>query len=229
MRFGYGPHGSELSDVSLQIPRGCRVAFVGASGSGKSTIIRLMMRFYDPQAGRVLVDGVDLRNARLATLYGQIGIVLQENVLFNTSVRENIRLGKPTASGAEIEQAARDAELDEAALGPSGYDTIVGERGARLSGGQRQRVAIARALIRDPTILILDEATSSLDPPAVAAINDTLARVARNRTVIAVTHRLEEVVAFDRIFVMESGRLVESGTHEELLARNGAYSALWRG
>jgi ATP-binding cassette subfamily B protein len=229
VQFGYGPHGSELSDVSLQIPRGCRVAFVGASGSGKSTIIRLMMRFYDPQAGRVLVDSVDLRNARLTTLYGQIGIVMQENVLFNTSVRENIRLGKPTASGAEIEQAARDAELDEAALGASGYDTIVGERGARLSGGQRQRVAIARALIRDPTILILDEATSSLDLPAVAAINDTLARVARNRTVIAVTHRLEEVVTFDRIFVMESGRLVESGTHEELLACNGTYSALRRG
>jgi ATP-binding cassette, subfamily B, bacterial len=226
--FGYG-ESSALSDVSLQVPRGSKAAFVGPSGSGKSTIIRLLMRFYDPQAGRVLIDGIDLREAQLSTLYGQIGIVFQENFLFNTSVRENIRLGKPTASDAEIERAARDAELDPAAMGPLGYDTIVGERGGRLSGGQRQRVAIARALIRDPTILILDEATSSLDPPAVAAINDTLARLARNRTVIAVTHRLDDVTEFDRIFVLGNGRLLESGTHPELLARNGAYTALWRG
>ena len=222
------PH-RNLTDVTLEIPSGCKVAFVGPSGSGKSTIVNLLMRFYDPQEGRVLFDGIDLRAARLPTLYGQIGIVFQENFLFNTSIRENIRLGRPGASDAEVERVARAAELDETALGPSGYDTIAGERGARLSGGQRQRVAIARALIRDPSVLVLDEATSSLDPPAAAAINNLVARIAIDRTVIFVTHRLEDVVTFDRIFVLGGGRLVECGRHDELLARNGAYAALWRG
>jgi ATP-binding cassette subfamily B protein len=227
--FGYAPHHPTLADISLEIPCGRKVAFVGASGSGKSTVINLLMRFYDPQQGRVRFDGVDLRAARLSTLYRQIGIVFQENFLFNTSIRENIRLGRPGASDAEVERVARAAELDASALGPSGYDTIAGERGARLSGGQRQRIAIARALIRDPSLLVLDEATSSLDPPAAAAINNLIARIAIDRTVIFVTHRLEDVVAFDRIFVLGGGRLLESGRHEELLARNGAYAALWRG
>ena len=219
-----------LTDVTLEIPqRDARWPLSAPSGSGKSTIVNLLMRFYDPQEGRVLFDGIDLRAARLPTLYGQMGIVFEENFLFNTSIRGNIRLGRPGASDADVERVARAAELDETALGPSGYDTIAGERGARLSGGQRQRVAIARALIRDPSVLVLDEATSSLDPPAAAAINNLIARIAIDRTVIFVTHRLEDVVSFDRIFVLGGGRLVECGRHDELFARNGAYAALWRG
>jgi ATP-binding cassette subfamily B protein len=226
--FGYAPHHRNLTNVTLEIPSGRKVAFVGPSGGGKTTVINLLMRFYDPQVGRVLFDGIDLRAARLSTLYAQVGIVFQENFLFNTSIRENIRLGRPGASDAEVERVARDAELDEAAFGPSGYGTVAGERGARLSGGQRQRIAIARALIRNPSVLVLDEATSSLDRPTAAAINNLIARIAVDRTVIFVTHRLEDVVAFDRIFVLAGGKLAECGSHDELLARNGAYAALWR-
>ena len=228
VNFSYAPYNRNLVDISVQIPAGGKVAFVGPSGCGKSTIVNLLMRFYDPQSGRVLFDGIDLREARLSSLYGQVGIVFQENFLFNTSIRENIRLGRPSASDTDVERAAQAAELDEQAFGPSGYGTIVGERGGRLSGGQRQRVAIARALIRDPSIFLLDEATSSLDPPAAAAINRLLHQLTANRTVIAVTHRLEDVVAFDRIFVLRGGKIVESGTHADLLGQDGAYAALWR-
>ncbi|HLM58770.1 MAG TPA: ATP-binding cassette domain-containing protein, partial [Pyrinomonadaceae bacterium] len=227
--FGYGPGETNLADVSMELPAGERIAFVGHSGSGKSTNLNLIMRFYDPQAGRVTFDGVDLRRAALDSLYEQVGIVFQESFLFNLSVRENIRLGKLGATDAEVEEAARAAELHDIVLRmPEGYDTQVGERGGRLSGGQRQRVAIARALIRDPELFILDEATSALDPSTEAAVNDTLDRVSAGRTVISVTHRLKSVVGYDRIFVFKEGRLIEQGTHESLLRRGGVYAGMWR-
>ncbi|HEV7902461.1 MAG TPA: ATP-binding cassette domain-containing protein [Pyrinomonadaceae bacterium] len=227
--FGYTTEQSNLSGVNMNLPKGERVAFVGHSGCGKSTNLNLIMRFYDPQAGRVLFDGIDLREAVLDSLYEQVGIVFQESFLFNTSVRENIRLGKSGATDAEVEAAARAAELEEIIRKmPAGYDTVVGERGGRLSGGQRQRIAIARALIRNPTLIILDEATSALDPATEAAINETLERVSEGRTVVAVTHRLQSVVDYDQIFVFKEGRVIEQGTHESLLRRGESYAGMWR-
>jgi ATP-binding cassette subfamily B protein len=227
--FGYTPERSNLFDVTLEVPAGTRVAFVGHSGSGKSTGLSLCMRFYDPQAGRVLFDGVDLRDARLDSLYEQLGVVFQESFLFNTSVRENIRLGRHEATDAEVEDAARAAEIhDIITQMPDGYDTVVGERGGLLSGGQRQRIAIARALVRNPSLIILDEATSALDPGSEAAINETIERISVGRTVISVTHRLTSVVNYDHIFVFHEGRLIEQGTHDELLRRGAAYAGMWR-
>jgi ATP-binding cassette subfamily B protein len=227
--FGYTPEQTNLIDVSMNLPSGARVAFVGHSGCGKSTNLNLIMRFYDPRAGRVTFDGIDLREALLDSLYDQVGIVFQESFLFNLSVRENIRLGKSGATNAEVEEAARAAELHDIILRmPEGYETIVGERGGRLSGGQRQRVAIARALIRNPSLIILDEATSALDPATEAAVNDTLERVSEGRTVISVTHRLKSVVGFDHIFVFKEGRLIEQGSHESLLQSGGTYAGMWR-
>jgi ATP-binding cassette subfamily B protein len=227
--FGYTPEQNNLQDVGMKLPAGARIAFVGHSGCGKSTNLNLIMRFYDPQAGRVAFDGTDLREIQVDSLYDQIGIVFQESFLFNTSVRENIRLGKPGATDDEVEAAAKAAELDGIVVQlREGYDTIVGERGGRLSGGQRQRVAIARALIRNPSLLILDEATASLDPATEAAINDTIERVSAGRTVISVTHRLQSVVEYDHIFVFKNGRVLEQGPHRELLATGGNYAEMWR-
>ena len=227
--FGYTAEQSNLINVSMNLPKGARVAFVGHSGCGKSTNLNLIMRFYDPQAGRVLFDGTDLREAALDSLYDQVGIVFQESFLFNTSVRENIRLGKSGATDAEVEAAARAAELEEIVLKmPAGYDTVVGERGGRLSGGQRQRIAIARALIRNPSLIILDEATSALDPATEAAINETLERVSDGRTVVAVTHRLKSVINYEHIFVFKEGRIIERGTHESLLRLGESYAGMWR-
>ncbi|MDX6693343.1 MAG: ATP-binding cassette, subfamily bacterial, partial [Blastocatellia bacterium] len=227
--FGYTPEQNNLSGVSMELPKGARIAFVGHSGCGKSTNLNLIMRFYDPQAGRVLFDGIDLREAALDSLYSQIGIVFQESFLFNTSVRENIRLGQLGATDAEVEAAARAAELHDIIVSmPDGYETIVGERGGRLSGGQRQRIAIARALVRNPSLIILDEATSALDPSTEAAINETLKRVSVGRTVIAVTHRLKSVVDYERIFVFKEGQIIEEGAHKGLLYRGGTYAAMWR-
>lgn len=226
--FGYDKAGLTLRDISVAIPVNATVAFVGASGSGKSTILSLLMRLYEPGAGRITFDGIDLRAALQDSLRGQIGAVFQESFLFNTTIRENIRLGRLDATQAEIEAAARAAEIqDFIATLPDGYDTVVGEGGGRLSGGQRQRVAIARALLRDPRVLVLDEATSALDPGTEAAINETLARIGRGRTVVSVTHRLTSVTDADCIHVLDQGCLVESGRHGDLLARGGPYARLW--
>jgi ATP-binding cassette subfamily B protein len=226
--FCYGPDQGGLFNVSFTIPRGASVAFVGPSGSGKSTVLSLLLRFYDPQSGAVLFDGSDLRSATQGSLRSQTGVVMQESFLFNASVGENIRLAKPDATEEEIVSACRDAEIhDTISAMPEGYKTGVGERGHRLSGGQRQRVSIARALLRHPTLLVLDEATSALDPGTETAVNETLARLARERTVVTVTHRLSQVVKADTIFVMDQGRLVEAGTPEELLALGAVYRSMW--
>ena len=210
-------------------PRERSVAFVGASGSGKSTVLSLLLRFYDPTEGAVLVDGRDLRQVTQESLRSQIGMVFQESFLFNASILENIRVGWAEATSEQVMEAARDAEIHDFIVSlPRGYHTIVGERGSQLSGGQRQRLAIARALVRDPAILVLDEATSALDYSTEAALNETMLKVAQNRTVITVTHRLSSVVNADHIVVLKEGRLVEEGRHAELLQKDGVYTDLWR-
>lgn len=228
VKFGYTPAQLNLDDVNFTIRAGESVAFVGPSGSGKSTVLTLLTRFYEPDAGAVAFDGQDIRGAPQESLRSQLGIVFQESILFNTTIRENIRVGKADATDAEIEAAARAAEIHDLIVAMAeGYDTPVGERGGRLSGGQRQRIAIARALLRDPRVLVLDEATSALDAATEASINQTLERVAKGRTVVSVTHRLASVVTMDRIFVLDRGRVVEQGKHDELLALGGVYSTLW--
>jgi ATP-binding cassette subfamily B protein len=226
--FDYGADARGIRGVSFAIPAGTRAVFVGASGSGKSTVLGLLLRFHEPAAGSISFDGTALGSATRASLNAQCGVVMQESFLFNLSARDNLRLVKPDATDAEIIAACRAADIHDALVAlPQGYDTPLGERGGRLSGGQRQRVAIARALLRDPALLVLDEATSALDPASEAAVNATLAQVARGRTVVSVTHRLAGAVDADRIFVMEAGRLVESGTHAALLAARGRYFELW--
>ena len=226
--FSYTQQRSTLEDVSFVIPAGTRVAFVGPTGAGKSSVLQLIMRFYDVDDGAVLFDGHDARDVTLSSLRGQLGIVFQDTFLFDATLRENIAMGKPAATDAEIEAAARVAELHEfVETLPRGYNTLVGERGGRLSGGQRQRLAIARALLRDPRVLLLDEATSALDPRTERLISDTLERVGKGRTTIAVTHRLTSITGFDQIFVMSAGHLVERGTHAELVALAGVYAELW--
>jgi ATP-binding cassette, subfamily B, bacterial len=224
----YG-HRRAVDDVTLRVDRGTFVGIVGRSGSGKSTVLNLLLRLGDPWSGEILVDGIDLRAGQQRSWRAQIGIVFQENFLFNTTIRENIRLGRPSATDAEVEAAAAAAEVHAFIISqPRGYDTEVGERGGQLSGGERQRVALARAIVRNPRILVLDEATSALDPETEAAITRTLVRVARDRTVIAVTHRLSAVAQADRVFVLEHGRLVEEGAPDRLLEQDGVYAAMWR-
>jgi len=217
-----------LEQVDLTIPRGAFVGIVGASGAGKSTLVALLLRFDDPTDGAILADGVDLRTMQQRSWRAQLGVVFQENVLFDASVRENIRAGFPRASDEMIEAAARDAEIHDAIVRlPRGYDTPMGDRGRRFSGGERQRIALARALVRDPAILVLDEAASALDPHTDAEITKTLQRIARQRTVVSVTHRLDSIAHADRIVVMRRGRIVETGSHAQLLAASGAYARMW--
>jgi ATP-binding cassette, subfamily B, bacterial len=229
VRFRYPsrPETTALDDFTLAIEPGETVAFVGPSGAGKSTTFQLLLRFYDPAEGRVLVDGVDIARADPEQVRGRIGLVPQDTVLFGASARENIRYGRPAASDAEIEAAAAAAEADEflRAL-PQGYDTFLGERGTRLSGGQRQRIAIARAILKDPPILLLDEATSSLDAASELLVQQALEKLMARRTTIIIAHRLATVQKADRIIVINHGRIVASGTHAELIAANPLYARL---
>jgi subfamily B ATP-binding cassette protein HlyB/CyaB len=226
--FRYRIDGPEvLHDVSFSVRPGQVVGVVGSSGSGKSTIAKLIQRLYVPESGRVLIDGVDLAMVDLAWLRRQTGVVLQENVLFNTSIRENIALADPAMSMERVIEAAELAGAHDFILElPEGYDTVVGERGSSLSGGQRQRVAIARALIADPRILILDEATSALDYESERAIQQNMKRIAAGRTVFVIAHRLSTVRQADRIITIERGRIVEDGNHEDLIRSNGRYAKL---
>lgn len=229
VNFGYGPDRQILHELSFVVPAGRKLALVGSSGAGKSTIARLLFRFYEVDGGRISIDGQDIRELRQDSLRAAIGVVPQDTVLFNDSIYYNIGYGRPGASRDEIERAARLAHLEEfiASL-PEGYDTVVGERGLKLSGGEKQRIAIARVILKDPPILILDEATSSLDSHSERAILDALSEIARERTTLAIAHRLSTVQDADSILVLEHGRVREQGTHDELMARQAAYYQLWQ-
>ncbi len=228
VNFGYDSNRQILFDVSFDIPAGHNLAVVGHSGSGKSTLSRLLFRFYDITSGRILVNGQDIRNVTQKSLRSAIGIVPQDSVLFNDTIYYNIAYGRPSASREEVIEAARSAHIDEFIESlPAQYETSVGERGLKLSGGEKQRVAIARAILKNPAILIFDEATSALDSKSEKAIQAELKRVAADRTTLTIAHRLSTVVEADRILVMEQGRIVEQGTHAELLAVNGSYAHMW--
>ncbi|MFP4494347.1 MAG: ABCB family ABC transporter ATP-binding protein/permease, partial [Halochromatium sp.] len=226
--FHYQQERAILHGVDFHIDPGEKVAVVGHSGAGKSTLARLLFRFYDPQQGRILIDGQDLRSVQQDSLRAVIGVVPQDTVLFNDSLRYNLAYGRPDASEDELRQAAELAHLtDFIARLPQGWDTVVGERGLKLSGGEKQRVAIARAILKRPRILIFDEATSSLDSRTEQAIQQTLAEVAEDHTTLVIAHRLSTVVDADRILVMDQGRVIEQGAHRALLAQGGTYAAMW--
>jgi len=226
--FAYEPARTILHDVSFEIPAGKTVAVVGPSGSGKSTLARLLYRFYDVQQGRITISGQSVREVTQGSVRQAIGIVPQDTVLFNDTVEYNIAYGRPGATRAEVEEAARAARIHDFIVStPKGYDTMVGERGLKLSGGEKQRVAIARTLLKDPPILIFDEATSALDSANERAIQGELKSAARNKTTLVIAHRLSTVVDAHEILVMEAGRIIERGTHQDLLARNGRYADMW--
>jgi ATP-binding cassette subfamily B protein len=228
VRFSYPTRDAQsLRGVTLRVGAGERVALVGPSGAGKSTVFQLLLRFYDPQDGRVLIDGRDLRQIDPAELRRRIALVPQEPVIFMGTIAENIRYGRPEASEADVRRAAALASAVEfvEAL-PEGYGTQIGERGVTLSGGQRQRIAIARAILKDAPILLLDEATSALDAESERAVQEALDRLMRDRTTLVIAHRLATVRGADRILVMEAGRIVEEGTHDRLVRQGGLYSRL---
>jgi ATP-binding cassette subfamily B protein len=227
--FAYRDRPPVIQHLSLHIPAGKTTAIVGSTGSGKSTLVKLLLRLYETQAGAIMLDGVDIRDLKLQDLRRAIGWVSQDVFLFHGTVAENIAYGSFNATMEEIVAAAEIAEAHEFILQlPGGYDTVVGERGQKLSGGQRQRLAIARAVLKDPAILILDEATSAVDNETEAAIQRSLERITVGRTTIAIAHRLSTVRNADCIYVMEQGKIVEQGHHEDLLAQGGVYANLWQ-
>ena len=228
VRFSYEPRRPILKGISFEVPAGQTVAVVGPSGAGKSTISRLLYRFYDLAGGRILIDGQDIAKVTQASLRAAIGMVPQDTVLFNDTIRYNIRYGRWEASDAEVEEAAKLAQIDPLIrIAPKGYDTEVGERGLKLSGGEKQRVAIARTILKAPPILLLDEATSALDSHTEKEIQDALERVSKGRTTLVIAHRLSTIVGADDIIVLDQGAIVERGTHFALLAKNGLYASMW--
>ena len=234
IRFGYGRESGLIDGLTLDVRPGEKIGLVGRSGAGKSTLVNLLMRFFDLEGGRILIDGQDISTVSQESLRTQISMVTQDTSLLHRSIRDNIRYGRPGASEAEIVAAAEMAHAHEfiAELedwrGRRGFDAHVGERGVKLSGGQRQRIAIARVILKNAPILVLDEATSALDSEVEAAIQSSLGTLMQGRTVIAIAHRLSTIAQMDRLVVLDRGRIVEQGSHDELLRRNGHYASLWR-
>ncbi len=226
--FAYDAARPIIRDLTFTVPPGHTVAIVGPSGAGKSTISRLLYRFYEVSGGRILIDGQDIAADTQKSLRAAIGMVPQDTVLFNDTIRYNIRYGRPDATDEQVEAAAKLAHIHKFVMSlPKGYDSMVGERGLKLSGGEKQRVSIARTILKGPPILILDEATSALDSHTEQDIQDALRKVARNRTTLVIAHRLSTVVEADEIIVLEAGRVAERGTHEKLLRKKGVYAAMW--